>query len=74
MVSRGMTQPLQAKCLSGLPGVRHGFFSREGGVSKGIYDSLNCGPGSRDDRSSIEENRRRVAAALGQPCQRPMPW
>jgi YfiH family protein len=62
----GMTRPLHAECLSGLPGIRHGFFTREGGVSKGIYASLNCGPGSRDDAESVTENRRRVAEALGQ--------
>jgi YfiH family protein len=61
-----MTRPLLADCLSGLPGVDLGFFSREGGVSRGIYASLNCGPGSRDDTQCIAENRRRVAEALGQ--------
>ena len=43
----------------------HGFFGRRGGVSTGIYDSLNCGPGSGDDRKAVIENRRRVVAALG---------
>lgn len=42
----------------------HGFFGRQGGVSQGIFASLNCGPGSGDDPSSIAENRRRVAASL----------
>ncbi len=46
-------------------GITHGFFTREGGVSEGLYASLNCGPGSRDDRAKVEENRRRVAMALG---------
>ncbi len=46
-------------------GVRHGFFTRNGGVSTGIYQSLNCGRGSKDDRAHVEENRARVAAALG---------
>jgi len=46
------------------PGVAHGFFGREGGVSTGIYESLNCGPGSKDVPESVAENRRRVAAAL----------
>jgi YfiH family protein len=44
--------------------VRHGFFGRRGGVSSGIYDSLNCGPGSRDDAAAVRENRARVARAL----------
>ena len=47
-----------------LPGIAHGFFGREGGVSAGLYQSLNCGPGSRDDAQAVAENRRRVAAAL----------
>ena len=45
-------------------GVAHGFFGREGGVSTGIYASLNCGPGSRDAPEAVTENRRRAAAAL----------
>ncbi|MEJ0060221.1 MAG: peptidoglycan editing factor PgeF [Terricaulis sp.] len=44
--------------------MRHGFFGREGGVSVGIYASLNAGPGSRDDAAAIAENRRRIAAAF----------
>lgn len=46
-------------------GIAHGFFGREGGVSQGIYASLNCGPGSRDDPAAVAENRTRVQAALG---------
>ncbi|MEZ5670314.1 MAG: peptidoglycan editing factor PgeF [Alphaproteobacteria bacterium] len=46
--------------------VRHGFFTREGGVSAGIYAGLNCGYGSADDRAAVRENRARAAAALGQ--------
>jgi YfiH family protein len=51
--------------LSAIPGLRHGFFTREGGVSDGIYDSLNGGIGSKDDASHVAENRRRMAAQLG---------
>ena len=47
------------------PGIAHGFFSREGGVSAGIYESMNCGPGSKDDPAAVAENRGRVALALG---------
>ena len=47
------------------PGIAHGFFSAEGGVSTGLYQSLNCGPGSSDDPDAVAQNRRRVAAALG---------
>ncbi len=46
-------------------GVRHGFFTRQGGVSTGLYDSLNTGVGSKDDPAAVAENRRRVAAHLG---------
>ena len=45
--------------------VRHGFFTRRGGVSTGIYSSLNCGYGSSDDAEAVGENRLRVAAKLG---------
>ena len=48
-----------------LPGIRHGFFTRAGGVSTGIYASLNCGIGSKDERAAVLENRARAAAALG---------
>ena len=46
-------------------GVRHGFFTREGGVSQGLYAGLNTGVGSNDDPAAVTENRRRVAAAMG---------
>ena len=46
--------------LSDLPGIRHGFMTRAGGVSEGIYASLNCGLGSDDDLERVRENRRRV--------------
>lgn len=55
---------LKAKPLDVLTHVRHGFFTREGGVSKGIYASLNCGYGSNDDKASVRENRSRVAGKL----------
>ncbi len=51
--------------LSGLAGIRHGFFGRKGGVSAGIYDSLNCGPGSNDAPEAVRENRSRVTRTLG---------
>ena len=46
-------------------GIAHGFFIRTGGVSEGIYASLNCGRGSADLKDRVEENRARVAAQLG---------
>lgn len=45
--------------------VRHGFFGRRGGVSAGIYASLNAGVGSKDDADAVRENRRRIAASFG---------
>jgi YfiH family protein len=55
-----VTSPL----LSTLPGVRHAFFTREGGVSQGIYTSLNGGLGSSDNPDHVRENRRRMAQSL----------
>jgi YfiH family protein len=48
-----------------LPGIRHGFFTRAGGVSGGVYASLNGGTGSRDAPAQVAENRARMATALG---------
>ncbi len=47
--------------------IRHAFLTREGGVSTGIYQSLNCGPGSKDDADAVAENRRRALAMLDLP-------
>jgi hypothetical protein len=47
------------------PTIRHGFFTREGGVSTGIFASLNCSIGSGDDVTKVAENRRRALAELG---------
>jgi copper oxidase (laccase) domain-containing protein len=54
--------------LSDLPGIRHGFMTRAGGVSEGIYDSLNCGLGSDDNLDRVRENRRRVLQMAGIPA------
>ena len=51
--------------IAALENVSHGFFTRKGGVSSGIYASLNCGLGSSDDKANVIENRRRVASKLG---------
>jgi YfiH family protein len=56
---------LGSPLLSAIPGLRHGFFDRDGGVSGGIYESLNGGIGSQDDPSHVAENRRRMAARMG---------
>lgn len=55
-----ITHPLLART-----GIRHGFFTRQGGVSTGIYNALNTGLGSADDQMAVSENRRRVAEAMG---------
>ncbi len=47
------------------PGIAHGFFGRQGGHSRGIFASLNCGLGSGDDRATVVRNREVVAKALG---------
>lgn len=52
-----------------LAGVKHAFFGRQGGVSTGIYASLNAGTGSNDDPNAARENRRRIAAAFGAPLE-----
>lgn len=56
-----LTSPL----LAAIPGLRHAFFTREGGVSGGLYASLNGGIGSQDDPQHVLENRRRMAEAVG---------
>ncbi len=60
-----MARYLKAMNLAALPGIAHGFFTRRGGVSKGIYESLNTGLGSQDSRANALENRARAARALG---------
>lgn len=47
-----------------LAGVRHGFFTRQGGVSRGLFDSRNCSFGSGDDAASVAENRDRAMAEI----------
>jgi YfiH family protein len=53
-----------------IPGVAHGFFTRLGGTSQGVYASLNGGVGSRDAPEAVTENRARIAAALGVAAER----
>jgi YfiH family protein len=55
---------LTAPTLAVLPGIRHGFFTRDGGVSEGVYATLNAGIGSNDTAANVAENRARMAAAL----------
>lgn len=59
--------PIRSPALDELArnGVRHGFFTRAGGVSQGLYRGLNAGVGSLDDSGDVAENRGRIAAWLG---------
>ena len=52
---------IASPCLAGLVRIRHGFFGRAGGVSEGVYASLNCGFGSGDEPERVAENRARAA-------------
>jgi len=56
---------LQAASLASLARIRHAFFTRDGGVSQGVYASLNGGVDSDDAPAKVGENRARMAAALG---------
>ncbi|MFA6264977.1 MAG: peptidoglycan editing factor PgeF [Pseudolabrys sp.] len=56
---------LQSALIATLPGIRHAFFTRKGGVSQGVYDSLNGGVGSNDTPDHVAENRARMAQLLG---------
>lgn len=56
---------IQDESLKAIPHIRHGFFGREGGVSDGIYASLNVGAGSEDKPEHVAENKRRVAEEMG---------
>ena len=56
--------PLTSPALAD-PRVAHAFFTRQGGVSSGVYTSLNGGTGSKDERSNVLENRSRMAEHLG---------
>ncbi|OQM76960.1 peptidoglycan editing factor PgeF [Manganibacter manganicus] len=65
MLNQIKPDPVRSSLLSDLPGIRHGYFTRVGGVSDGIYRGLNTGPGSKDASELVTENRRRVAEWMG---------
>ena len=65
MSNSSALSPVLSPDLAALPGIAHAFFTREGGVSAGIYASLNGGMGSADEAAAIVENRARMAATLG---------
>ena len=60
-----MMKMLQADNLKTMPGIRHSFFTRHGGVSEGDFASLNCGFSQHDRAENYLENRKRVAAHIG---------
>lgn len=64
-LATSLAMSLGSPLLSAIPGLRHAFFTREGGVSGGIYQSLNGGIGSNDDPANVVENRRRMAEQVG---------
>lgn len=63
MLNQDRPDPVRSPLLDSLSGhaIRHGYFTRQGGVSSGIYRSLNTGTGSDDEPERVQENRRRVA-------------
>jgi YfiH family protein len=56
---------ISSPLLAEMDRLRHGFFGRQGGVSEGVFASLNCGFGSGDDPDRVSENRARAAALVG---------
>lgn len=69
MSSRGKNT-ITLACLDGASATRHAFFTRRGGVSCGLYESLNCGFGSGDSAESVMRNREIAMAQLGLPADR----
>jgi YfiH family protein len=71
MQDESLPLPIESPRLAASAGqrIRHGFFTRQGGVSEGIYRGLNVGLGSNDARQAVLENRARVARWFGQPSQ-----
>src|SRR5258705_11112293 len=67
-----MATMLQSPVLSALTGIRHGFFTRTGGVSTGCYESLNGGVGPNDRPAHVAENRARMGTAGGGLPERPI--
>lgn len=70
MLNQTKPEPVRSPLLekAEAQGIRHGYFTRVGGVSSGIYHGLNIGTGSSDDQSLVRENRRRVAEWMRVPA------
>ncbi|MDE3060836.1 MAG: peptidoglycan editing factor PgeF [Pseudomonadota bacterium] len=60
-----LAQAVTCPALSALPGIKHGFFTRRGGASAGVYASLNCAIGTGDSPENVAENYRRITKTLG---------
>ena len=67
MLNQTRPDPVRSPLLEKRQGIRHGYFTRIGGISSGIYQGLNIGTGSSDDQTLVAENRRRVADWMGVP-------
>lgn len=65
MTGPDVIERIESPALARIPGIAHGFFTRTGGVSQGIYASLNCGYGSGDRAEAVTENRARALASVG---------
>ena len=59
---------ITVSALNEISRVRHGFFTRDGGVSQGLYASLNCGLGSNDSPEAVRENRARAMQMIDLPA------
>jgi YfiH family protein len=70
MLNQTRPDPVRSPLLAKARGIRHGYFTRIGGVSGGIYQGLNIGTGSSDDQTLVAENRRRVADWMGVAAER----
>src|SRR5262245_45170255 len=72
MKDEALPTPIESALLkaAAVTGIRHGYFTRAGGVSDGLYRGLNVGLGSNDDRDKVIENRTRVARWFGLPLER----
>ncbi|WP_419906064.1 peptidoglycan editing factor PgeF [Hoeflea sp.] len=73
MLDREQPEPITSRLLDEScagTAIRHGFFTRRGGVSKGIYEGLNVGLGSHDERAHVVENRTRVCGWFPLPTER----
>ncbi|MER8547670.1 peptidoglycan editing factor PgeF [Mesorhizobium sp. M1088] len=68
MLNQTKPDPVRSPLLETAQGIRHGYFTRVGGISSGIYRGLNIGTGSNDDQTLVRENRRRVAEWMGVPA------